>query len=73
MTEHKPIEWAARLAHQCETQAVNNVRWRAHYARTLPPGRERRSRLWRLAYHARRNEQRAIFWREVSATWIEKS
>ncbi len=56
------LAWAARLAEQHAAQAARNRAWREHYAATLPPGRERRSKLWLLTYYARRNEARADFW-----------
>lgn len=59
--------WASEMADGYERQAACNRCWRAHYAAMLPPGRERRSRLWLLAYHANRLERRAEFFRAVAA------
>lgn len=62
------LEWAVRLAEQHAQQASRNYLWREHYAATLPPGRERRSKLWLMTYYARRNEQRAQFWQRLVAS-----
>lgn len=62
----KNLDWALRAAEKCAAQAEQNTLWREFYRRTLPPGRERRRKLWLLSFHARKNADRAYFWRRVA-------
>jgi hypothetical protein len=48
-----------RIAQQHEDRAEQNFLWREHYRQTLPPGRARRSKLWRLSFHMRKARDRA--------------
>lgn len=61
------LEWASRLAEKHAAQAARNRVWHKHFAAALPLGRERRSKLWLLSFHARRNEARAYFWQRVAS------
>lgn len=65
MTEN--LAWAARLAEQHAAQAERNHLWRDHFAKAMPPGRERRSKLWLLSYYGRKARERAEFWRRVAS------
>jgi hypothetical protein len=48
-----------RIARQHEEAAEQNFLWREHFRETLPPGRERRIKLWRLSFHMRKARDRA--------------
>jgi hypothetical protein len=48
-----------RIAQQHEEAAVQNFLWREHFRKTLPPGPERRTKLWRLSFHMRKARDRA--------------
>lgn len=48
-----------RLAQQHEEQAKRNLLWRQHYRETMPPGRDRRSRLWQLSFYMHKARSRA--------------
>lgn len=63
------IAWAARLAEQHEAQAQRNLIWLAHYRAMMPPGRERRSRLWNLSFRMHKARERAAFWRRYVSQW----
>jgi hypothetical protein len=54
------------LAEQNAAAAEQNRLWHLHFARTMPPGRARRSRLWLLSYHGRKAREHAEFWRRFA-------
>jgi len=67
MIPARDLSWMAAMAEDYERQAERGRRWRAHFARFMPPGRERRSKLRTLSFHANRLDRRANFLRAVVA------
>jgi hypothetical protein len=55
-----------KLAREHELQAARNLEWRRHYRAVMAPGRARRSRLWLLSFHGRKELERAAMLRRFA-------